>query len=206
MERTTAEVLKELRKAKKLTQAEAAKEIGMSTAALAMYETGARFPNAKLREKICEFYGIDMNYLFGKSLIKNSYHERDSILQIPIYNPLKYQNGQFDENALVETITVPDFLLDCSKKHFAIIIEGDSMIGSGIKEGDVAIFNSTDNINSGDIGCFAITKNKVVCKKYFADRDGKKLFSSNDMYPPIDVSDNQEYKCLGKLVLSLAKR
>ncbi len=57
--------LRELRVQKGLTQVEAASRLGVSKSALNMYERGDREPGFEKLQKMCEFYGTDLNDLFG---------------------------------------------------------------------------------------------------------------------------------------------
>ena len=53
----------ELRKELGLTQAQAAKNIGISTNALNNYERNVRIPNREAMKKICDFYRVSYEYL-----------------------------------------------------------------------------------------------------------------------------------------------
>lgn len=59
-------VLRDLRKKRKLTQAELAKLTGLTVSAISMYENGRREPNFETLEIIADFFNVDMNVLLGK--------------------------------------------------------------------------------------------------------------------------------------------
>lgn len=61
------ERLRQLRTAKKLSQAEFAEQIGISKSSVNMYERGEREPNFKTLEIIADYFNVDMDYLLGKS-------------------------------------------------------------------------------------------------------------------------------------------
>lgn len=65
------ERLKQLRKEKGLTQVELAKEMGVSTGTVAMWETGKRRPQFETLDKLCEYFDRNMGYLLGSS---DSFH------------------------------------------------------------------------------------------------------------------------------------
>lgn len=54
--------IKNLRKSRKLTQAEFAQKIGVSRSTLACYEVGERVPNLKTLQEITEAFGIGLDY------------------------------------------------------------------------------------------------------------------------------------------------
>lgn len=60
-----AEKLKNLRKSKKITQAELGKAIGMSSSVITHYELGYRMPSFDVLIKLAYFYGVTTDYLLG---------------------------------------------------------------------------------------------------------------------------------------------
>lgn len=73
----------ELRLSKGMTQGELAKELGLSPSSIGMYEQGRRKPSFELLEKISDYFNVDMDYLMGRSEIKNKYQlelENNSII------------------------------------------------------------------------------------------------------------------------------
>lgn len=64
--------LRLLRLEKGLTISAVAKEIGVSYASLAQYESGERSPNPVTRNKLANFYNVDVAYLSGQTNIRNA--------------------------------------------------------------------------------------------------------------------------------------
>lgn len=60
-----AEKLKELRKANKLTQYALAKELGVSTSAIGLWETQKREPDYETMLKISQLFNVTVDYLIG---------------------------------------------------------------------------------------------------------------------------------------------
>jgi transcriptional regulator len=86
-----------LRNEKNMTQAQLAKELNISPSAIGMYEQGRRKPSYELLEEICDYFNVDMDYLMGRSDIKNRYQvglsydweeEKTSILDDIAITPL----------------------------------------------------------------------------------------------------------------------
>ena len=61
-----SDILVKLRKQDGLTQVEAAKRMGITRSALAMYETGKREPDFETLELIADFYNVNMDTLYGR--------------------------------------------------------------------------------------------------------------------------------------------
>ena len=75
-----AKNLRILRKQRKLTQEQLAKELGVSTSSVSMYENGKREADYETLEVIADYFNIDMNTLLGKSEIP---------LAMPLFNAYK---------------------------------------------------------------------------------------------------------------------
>ena len=105
--------LKQLRHARRLTQVELAKRLGISSAAVSMYESGQREPNFETEELIADFFNVDIDYLRGKRDTTTEIVTPDTHLLFQIYKRLDsrsremvtaYAQGVFDtmqENRLL---------------------------------------------------------------------------------------------------------
>ena len=65
------ERLKDLRKANKISQQGLSNEIGVSRSTIAMWETGKSEPANDDLNRIADFFGVSLDYLLGRSNIKN---------------------------------------------------------------------------------------------------------------------------------------
>lgn len=59
------ERFKFIRKSKKLTQKEVAKNLGLTLSAYSNYEQGIREPSINIIIKICKFFKVTSDYLLG---------------------------------------------------------------------------------------------------------------------------------------------
>ena len=59
--------LKELRKSRKITQAAVAEGVNCSAAAYSRYENGTRQPSLDMVLKLADFFGVSLDYLFGRT-------------------------------------------------------------------------------------------------------------------------------------------
>lgn len=71
--------LKELRKKADLTQKELADALGLSAAAIGLYEQNRRSPDIELLEKISRYFNVSTDYLIGISNSKNISKEETNI-------------------------------------------------------------------------------------------------------------------------------
>lgn len=119
----------ELRLSKDLTQSELAKELEISPSSIGMYEQGRRKPSFELLEKISDYFNVDMDYLMGRSDIKNKY-------QLEIKNKTmnantgkeklkEIKNEKISEQQLINTIS--NYLNENSKVTLSEIKRGNKV-------------------------------------------------------------------------------
>jgi len=85
-------------------------------------------------------------------------------------------------------------------KHFALRVQGDSMVGAGIEDGDYVIVRQQDTANSGEI-VIALLGEEVTVKRL--RRKGKALFleAANAAYPPVSLLRHSSTpRILGRVV------
>ncbi len=91
--RTMGAVIKQLREERSLTQSDLAKIIGVSSSTIGMWENDERSPNEDKKEIIADYFNVDMNYLYGKTLVRNSYRELGTIdEENPTYIPDHFES------------------------------------------------------------------------------------------------------------------
>lgn len=61
------ERLTRLRKEKKLTQEQLAKNVGITRSALSQYEIGTRSPDYEIVRRIAEYFDVSIDYLVGRT-------------------------------------------------------------------------------------------------------------------------------------------
>lgn len=99
-----------------------------------------------------------------------------------------------DENGSVE---VPPFMLG-NGEHYALEVDGDSMIKAGINDGDTVIIKKADQANDGDI-VVALVDGEEVTLKRLKRKDGKViLVPENDDYSE-QVYSPEQVQIQGKL-------
>ena len=64
-----ADILKQLRRQKKLNQKQFANQIFISPSAVSQYETGRIMPSRETLERIAKFFDVSTDYLLGTSSI-----------------------------------------------------------------------------------------------------------------------------------------
>ena len=206
-----------LRNEKNITQSQLAEELNISPSAIGMYEQGRRKPSYELLEEICDYFNVDMDYLMGRSDIKNRYQaglkydweskkdEKSNLnidtintdyIMIPLYESISAGYGA-SNSEFIEMI--PAFgLKKNGTTYFAVKVKGDSMEPK-IPNGSTIIIKKDIAIENGEIGAFNLNdENFVKQKKVVKDR--LILHSLNLAYDDKVVNEFDDFIEYGKVV------
>lgn len=115
--------------------------------------------------------------------------------KIPILGTICAGDGIFcEENYEGYFIADPEI----KRADFVVKVEGDSMSGDKIQDGDMAFLRSTHTVDNGRIAAVLLkTTNEVMLKRVYVKEDHAILQPSNPTYSPI-TTDN--FLILGELV------
>ena len=102
-----------------------------------------------------------------------------------------------------ETMSVPASLLG-SGEHYALEVDGDSMIEAGIFDGDTAIVQRTDTADNGSIVVALVDDNEVTLKRLRRKRNSIALEPANKAFET-RIFGPDRVKVQGKLVGLLRK-
>lgn len=86
-----------------------------------------------------------------------------------------------------ETIEVPKNQLSKSGKHYALRVQGNSMIDEGIFDGDTVIIREQPTAENGETVVALINDNEVTLKKIYKEKNGFRLQPANPNLKPIFV-------------------
>jgi len=93
------------------------------------------------------------------------------------------------------TLSLPASVVG-SGNFFALRVEGDSMIGAGIMDGDIAVFRQQPVAENGQI-VVAMVDEAVTLKRFYKEKNRIRLQAENPSYPPIYTVNT---KILGRMV------
>jgi repressor LexA len=85
-----------------------------------------------------------------------------------------------------------------SGRLFALQVEGDSMIGAGIMDGDRVIIQQQGTAENGQIIC-ALIDGEATLKRFFKKNGVVTLKAENEKYAPIILSRG-EFRIVGKVI------
>lgn len=97
------------------------------------------------------------------------------------------------------TVSLPSAYLHAPGDYFALKVRGDSMIGAGILDGDVAIIRHQPTASSGQI-VVAMVDESVTLKRFFKEQNRVRLQAENTKYPPLFTRDVRILGTLSHLI------
>ena len=105
------------------------------------------------------------------------------------------------EEEIADTISIGEYLLNDPNASYLLKVEGDSMEGAGILEGDMVVFERTNDYKPGDI-VVALTEDGYTMK-YLRKKSGRfYLEAANDAYPDIYPKEGE---IIGKVTATFRK-
>lgn len=203
--RNIADAIVKLRVERRLTQGDLAMALGISPSTVSTWESGDRSPNRASRQQLCDYFNVDMNYLFGYSQVQNSSSiDSDNCVSIALYDRYciskdKKLSDIFDKKALISNMMLPKMMFNRNKHFFSIVADDNSLINNNIKADDILIFSyeNRDDIANNKIVC-ALVKNKVVVKKYEVGKGNN--FKLKDNKDSIELNDSKGPVIIGQLI------
>jgi len=198
----TAKRLRSLREAKKMSQNDVAKILGISRTAYVKYETGESRPIRKLNE-LSTLFNVSTDYILGnedKAIIKSGRGVRIPVLgRVVAGIPIEAVEEIID----YEEIT-PE--LAATGEFFALQVRGDSMLPK-LEEGDVVIVKKQEDVETGDIAIVLVNGDEATIKQIKKVDGGIMLYGFNpDVYEPHFYSNQQieelPVRILGKVIES----
>lgn len=96
---------------------------------------------------------------------------------------------------LGDTLDLNEYLINNPTASFFAKVEGDSMIGAGIFEGDLLVIDKSLNAKHKDIVIASVNDEFTV--KRLDTRDGIQLIAENKAYQPIKLTGEMEFVIWG---------
>ncbi len=88
---------------------------------------------------------------------------------------------------------------------FLIKVNGDSMIGAGIKDGDIVLVKEAEEFKNNDI-VLAQTSDGTTVKRFIKKGNQIYLKPENPKYKNIYLDENSDFKLLGVVISNLGKK
>lgn len=205
--------LKDLRLSENLTMEQLGAKLGLSKSAVNMYERGEREPGFENLETIADFFNVDIDYLLGKSDIKNRHPFTETVNSLggSVFVPvLGSVPAGVPLSAVQDIIDYEEISKEMARagEHFGLRIKGDSMEPK-FSSGDVVIVRKQEQVENGQIAVVMINGDDATVKKFYKTDDGILLVGTNPGFVPLHYTPEQveqlPVRVIGRVVELRAK-
>ena len=121
--------------------------------------------------------------------------EMRNVSRIPIVGTVAAGAPILSEENWDGTITVSQSTLKKNKTYFAVKVQGDSMSGAGIMDGDLAVIEKANIVKNGEIAIMVVD-DAFTLKRFFKENTRIKLQAENPAYKPMYC---QSVRVVGRL-------
>jgi len=120
---------------------------------------------------------------------------RTSLLQVPVLGRVAAGPPIGADAGLLDTLTL-DARLFATRPDYLLRVQGDSMIGDGILDGDLVGVRRTPEARDGQL-VVARLEGELTIKRLARGKGGIRLLPRNPAYAPIEVRRGQDFAIEG---------
>lgn len=156
-----------LREKRGLSQAALADKLNLSQSSVAMWESGQRGMKGDTLTLLADFFGVSSDYLLGRTDVTDFglfEVNTEELVNIPIVGTIKCGGGQIAYEDISGFSAYPTADIRSGKEYIALMVKGDSMIGDGINEGDIALIEKDAEIIQNKIYAVVIDGEEATLK------------------------------------------
>ncbi|MED9821401.1 MAG: XRE family transcriptional regulator [Christensenellales bacterium] len=195
------DMLRAIRKERALSQDELASLLGTTKQVISRYETKQRVPRLSVVADYAEKLGVPLTLLSGQQ----AHPMQDGgARRVPIIGSVACGEPIYKPGDGTDYATIEDGV-DCD---FALIAQGDSMIGDRIHSGDLVFIRRQESVGDGEIAAVALDDELTLKRvRRILGPGGRVTFTqllpSNPRYAPITIGGEEETRnvsILGKAV------
>ncbi|MHB1167406.1 MAG: transcriptional repressor LexA [Carboxydocellales bacterium] len=194
--------LKECRESLGISQRELAQLSNISHANISRYEKGDHGAGREIAARLAKVFNVSAFWLIGADVPK--YETEQVVNTIPVLGRVAAGKPIEAQEDVIEIIPVPErYCVD-----FGLKVQGESMIGVGIKDGDMVLVRQQPTLENGEVGVVEIG-GEVTLKRFYRDDTKIMLLSENPEIPPILVNGKdakqKNLRIIGKAIYYMGK-
>lgn len=172
-----------------MTLDDIAQEIGVARSTIQRYEKGS-IDKIKLPiiEAIARVLGVNPAWICGKSDTMDSEGWLPSNMQtllpmskVPLVGRIACGTPITAEENIEDYIDLPRHI----QADFALECKGDSMIGAGIRDGDMVYIKIQPEVENGQIAAVLVDGDEATLKRFYFDGQTVQLVAENPRYAPM---------------------
>lgn len=192
--------LKEIREATGISQKEFADLFGANKTTYNRYESGdIKSMPADLIDSISKKFDINPAWLMGyENVDKYMIHEKVklNVRRLPVLGKIAAGIPIVAQEDLIDYEYVPENI----KADFCLKVQGDSMIGARILDGDLVYIRQQPDVETGEIAAVLVNGEEATLKRVYKLNGTIVLRSENPNYPEQIYDKKDNITILGKAV------
>lgn len=197
--------LKNIRESKEISLREVEKLTGVGYSHLSMIENGKRNVTPALLKNLAKIYNVNYIDLYEKAgyldlaeseKIKNDIIETKQSLAL--LGTVKAGYNYLANENIIGYVSIDNRISDINN-CYALKVTGSSM-QPVLYEDDIVIVHRQNDIESGQIGIVLIDNEEATVKKIIKHNDYIELIAFNSYYPPKRLSNNDNFKIIGRVI------
>lgn len=197
--------IKKLREELHMTQQELADKLNGAKSTIAMYENETRKPSMEVLIKLSEIFNCSIDYLLGKSNIKNS-DLKDKLFLIPIVGKVAAGKPLLADENIEGYLPIDPLMYNLTSLNgfFFLQIQGESM-NKLIKNGSYALIKKQDYAEDGDVIVAIVNgDNEATVKRYKQLNEQFVMLepvSEDSSFQPITIDlKSTKFSIIGKVI------
>lgn len=197
--------IKKLREEFQMTQQELAEKLNGAKSTIAMYENETRKPSMEVLIKLSEIFNCSIDYLLGKSDIKNP-DLKDKLFLIPIVGKVAAGQPIFANENIEGYLPIDPLMYNLTSPDgfFFLQIQGESM-NKLIKNGSFALIKKQDWAENGDVVVAIVNGDDEATVKRYKQLNEQFVMlepvSEDSTFQPITIDlKSTKFFIIGKVV------
>lgn len=180
---------------KNKTQSDISKALHIPLSTISSWYNGASYPRVDKMQALADYFNISMRNLTDK---QNNDLIPSNIINIPLYKPAETILDLFQQHREYSHCALPVDKLNSNREYFGTIARYDNNIDVGIHKSDYLIFEKTDTLKNGQLGCYVYNEYFYIGRYYQYGQDIIVVFAS-EKYQPIYANEISRFQILGRL-------
>ena len=189
--------LKGLRVLHQKTHSDMAKMLGITRQTWGAWERGENTPKSETLRWLASYFGVTVDYLLeGKTPV--------TTVPVKILGVVRAGEAILAEaEEHIDTIEVPQTMIEPGAVYFGLKVTGDSMQDLGIREGMTVLVRQQDSIDDGEIAIVMIDDSATLKKCYRAN-GSLILIPANPRYKEMKIPADK-VKILGRVRFAISE-
>lgn len=187
------ERIRSRREALGITQTELADALSTTKQNIYKYENGiiSNIPSDKI-EAMAEILHTTPAYLMGwedEEALPSNVSRIEPMRKIPLVGQIACGMPILAEQNVEDYVDLPGHI----RADFALTCKGESMIGAGIRSGDIVYIRQQEEVENGQIAAVMVGEEEATLKRFYAQDGAVQLIAENPaIQPQVFIGQDRE--------------